>query len=104
MITLRTLLSIASARNWPVYQIDVHNAFLHVDLMEEVYMRPPPGFRASVLVQFFRLRKSLYNLRQEPRCWFFKFSIPLQSMIFLNSILLLPLKKLRGGGGEWGGE
>lgn len=32
VVTMRTLLSIASARNLPVHQIDVHNKFLHGDL------------------------------------------------------------------------
>lgn len=42
-----TLLSIASARNWHVHQMNVHNAFLHSDLLEEVYMRPHPCFRLT---------------------------------------------------------
>ncbi|XP_071704541.1 uncharacterized mitochondrial protein AtMg00810-like [Rutidosis leptorrhynchoides] len=42
--TIRTVLSIAASRHWPVHQLDVKNVFLHGHLSETVYMHQPPGF------------------------------------------------------------
>ncbi|GKE93254.1 ribonuclease H-like domain-containing protein, partial [Tanacetum coccineum] len=46
--TIRTVLSLAASRHWPIHQLDVKNSFLHGDLSETVYMHEPPGFRDSV--------------------------------------------------------
>ncbi|GKD91317.1 ribonuclease H-like domain-containing protein, partial [Tanacetum coccineum] len=40
--TIRIVLSLATSRHWPIYQLDVKNAFLHGDLSEIVYMHQPP--------------------------------------------------------------
>ena len=41
---VRLFLSMVVVRRWPLYHLDIKNAFLHADLEEEVYMEQPPGF------------------------------------------------------------
>nr|GEW68835.1 ribonuclease H-like domain-containing protein [Tanacetum cinerariifolium] len=45
--TIRMVLSLATFRHWPIHQLDVKYAFLHVDLSETVYMHQPLGFQDS---------------------------------------------------------
>jgi hypothetical protein len=64
MSTVRTLISCAANSDWPLYQLDIKNAFLHGDLHEEVYMEIPPGFAtAQTKEKVLRLNKSLYGLK-----------------------------------------
>ncbi|GJS66086.1 ribonuclease H-like domain-containing protein [Tanacetum coccineum] len=73
--TIRTVLSLAASRHWPIHQLDVKNAFLHGDLSETVYMHQPPGFRDSVHLDYVcLLQRSLYGLKQALRAWFQRFA------------------------------
>lgn len=75
LASVRIFISLAASNHWPLYQLDVKNAFLHGDLVEEVYMEQPPGFVAQGEAgKVCRLKKSLYGLKQSPRAWFGRFS------------------------------
>lgn len=41
---IHTILILATMYNWPIYQLDVKNAFLQGYLTKEAFMKQPPGF------------------------------------------------------------
>lgn len=63
LVTIRTVLALASIFQWPLYQMDVYNAFLQGDLVEEVYIDLPKGIYCQGETMGCRLQKSLYGLK-----------------------------------------
>ena len=75
MCSVRIIVSMAVKLDWPLHQLDVSNAFLYGDLIEEVYMEQPPGYVGiGDHSKVFRLRRAIYGLKQSLQAWFTKFS------------------------------
>ena len=82
--SVHTLLAIATASKWDLFQMDVKNAFLNGDLSEEVYTQPPPNLsvESNKVCHF---RRALYGLKQTPRTWFVKFSSTISRLGYMAS-------------------
>nr|GEV29916.1 ribonuclease H-like domain-containing protein [Tanacetum cinerariifolium] len=84
MVSVRCLLNIVMSRSCPIFQLDVNNAFLYGGLDEIFYMKPPGGFFTSSN-KVWRLKKSLYGLKQVPRQWNAKLTFTLTENGFSQS-------------------
>ena len=51
--------------------MDVKSAFLNGYILEEVYVKQPPGFENKKFPNHvYKLLKALYGLKQAPRAWY----------------------------------
>ncbi len=66
--SVRTIVALAAHMGMKLHQMDVTTAFLNGTLNEEIYMKQPEGFVVNEN-QVCKLKKSLYGLKQSPRCW-----------------------------------
>jgi len=80
--TVRTVLSLALSRHWPIHQLDVKNAFLHgtLTVLSLLVLRIPPA-----LTTFVGLNRSLYGLKQAPRAWYSRFASHLLQLGFVEA-------------------
>ena len=68
--SIRTLLAYAVQHRMLIHQMDVVTAFLNGQLNEDIYMQQPPGYIQPGQEELVcKLKKSLYGLKQSPRCW-----------------------------------
>ena len=86
MESLRALLALSVQFGLQLHQVDVTTAFLNGELEEEVYMQQPKGFsREGEEHLVCKLKKSIYGLKQSPRCWNTALDKQLKEMGFIQS-------------------
>lgn len=66
------LLTLTAINDWEGEQGDIGTAFLYGDLDEVIYMKLPDGIIPPPGYDLWRLKKSLYGLKQSPRCFYAK--------------------------------
>jgi hypothetical protein len=84
--SVRTVIAIAAQNSLQLHQMDFTSAFLNGDLKDEIYMKQPDGFVESGKEQLVcKLKRSLYGLKQSPRCWNSSLDNQLRLMKFRQS-------------------
>ena len=67
----RTIIALASAMGWKLYQMDVKTTFLNGEIEKEVYIEQLKGFEVhGKEIHVCRLKKALYGLDQAPKAWY----------------------------------
>lgn len=88
LLSVRVLLSLCIESDLFVSQLDVKCAFLNGDLPEPVFMEIPDGVKVNCKPKseyICKLVKSLYGLREAPKCWYEKLHFHLLDLGFKRS-------------------
>ena len=79
--SIRTLIAYAVQNNMKIDQMDVVTAFLNSKLEEDTYMTQPEGYvKPGEEKKVCKLKRSLYGLKQSPRCWNMAFKEHMKSI------------------------
>lgn len=82
-VTIRTVIEVSLANNWPIHQLDVKKEFLHGLLDETIYMHQPPGYQNKEHPDYVcKLNKAIYGLKQASRAWNSRFATFVTNMGF----------------------
>ena len=68
--SVRTVIALAAKNDLKLHQLDITTAFLNGELNEDIYMKQPEGLEVKGKEHLVcKLNRSLYGLKQSPRCW-----------------------------------
>lgn len=84
--SLRTLVALSAQHELELHHVDVATAFLNGTLEEEVYLKQPKGYeQPGDENKVCKLKRSIYGLKQSPRCWNTTLDDRLKKMGFTQS-------------------
>ena len=86
--SLRIIMTLVAHFDLELHQMNVKTAFLNGNLEEEVYMDQPEGFPSKEKEHMvYKLKKSIYGLKQASRQWYLKFNDIITSFGFKENIV-----------------
>jgi hypothetical protein len=84
--SIRTIIALATKMRWKLHWMDVKKYFLNGVIEEEVYIEQPQGFEVKYRkTHVYKLKMSLYRLKQAPRDWYGRIDSFLTSLGFTKS-------------------
>ena len=84
--SIRTMISLATQMGWEIHQMHVKITFLNKVIEEELSIEQPEGFEThEKKSHVYRLKKSLYGLKQALRAWYGQIDSYLQQLGFVKS-------------------
>ena len=86
VVRFESIIATAAQNGMMLHQMDITAAFLNGDLDEDVYMMQPEGFRVKRKEHLVcKLKRSLYGLKQVPKCWNMTLDHQLKKMGFVQN-------------------
>ena len=86
LLSIHILLAFAVENKMNINQMDVVTAFLNGELKEEIFTQQLPRYVQSGKEELvYKLKKSIYGLKQSPCCWNEKFCEHMRSLGFKKS-------------------
>ena len=77
----------AAKENFEIMKFGVKTAFFYGELQEKIYLEQPPGNTDENQPNaVLKLHRSLYGLKQSPRCWNEKFTSFLKEFNLVNRV------------------
>ena len=92
--SILVLLSIVAMNNLELEQLDVIMAFLHGQIVENIYMQQPEEFEKQGMEEHVcKLKRSLYRLKQSPRQWHKRFDSFMMGNDFTRSMIIISTQR-----------
>ncbi|KAI4380254.1 hypothetical protein MLD38_006467 [Melastoma candidum] len=82
-VAFRIMVALVAHFDLELHQMDVKTTFLNGNILENVYMEQPEGFGSEHMV--YKLKKSIYGLKQASRQWYLMFDEVVSSFGFIEN-------------------
>ncbi|MBW0480888.1 hypothetical protein O181_020603 [Austropuccinia psidii MF-1] len=86
LTSLQLLLTLCHLNKFKIEQMHIKCVFLNSKPDKDLYILQPDGYNSHQPYQYFILNRSLYGLKQSPRCWHIELKKTLTSIVLTPSL------------------